>query len=258
VLVGSLVLLPVFLAAAWAVLRDWKSWGFWRPLGLLAVLAAFYGAGLIVSLKVGGGGDLHNLDNFIVFEAVIVAYIAANRFAPERSEAELRLASPVPTWALLVALVIPLVFAARVMPMVPPEAALKTETENSEAVAWLQSYIDKYATPDRPVLFISGRQLVTFHQLHVPAFESKYEKVFLMEMAMSGNPQYLAGYLADLKARKFSLIISEPMNAQIQENYGFAEENNLWVKNVELPTIVRYDKIDERRDYNLAIYVPNK
>jgi hypothetical protein len=137
-----------------------------------------------------------------------------------------------------------------------PEAAAKTGAENAQAVAWLQGYIDEYETPGKPVLFISGRQLVTFHQVRVAAFEPRYEKVFLMEMAMSGNPHYLGGYVSDLKARKFSLIVSEPMNAQVQENYGFAEENNLWVKNVELPTLARYEKIAELREYNLAVYAP--
>lgn len=259
VLVGSLVLLPVCLAMAWGVLRTGRRWNFTRLLGLLTVLAVFYVSGVIVSLKVGGGGDLHNLDNFIVFEAVIAAYLACNRFAFERTEESVGQSIQnlrIPIGMLLGVMILPILFAARIVPMQVPEPAAKSDVQNAQAVAWLQKYIDEYAKPDHPVLFISARQLVTFGQVKVAAFEPKYEKVFLMEMAMSGNPQYLGSYLSDLKARKFSLIISEPMNAQVQENYGFAEENNLWVKNVELPTLVRYQKIAELKDFSLAIYAP--
>jgi len=67
--VGPLVALLFYLAAT----RRWKL----NPLQRLAVVAplmAFLAVGLVVSTKIGGGGDLHNMDMFIlglVFAAAI-------------------------------------------------------------------------------------------------------------------------------------------------------------------------------------------
>jgi hypothetical protein len=249
---GSLVLLPVFLAAAWGVLRaGLRRWAWLRLVGLIAVLAVFYAGGIVVSLKVGGGSNLHNLDNFIVFLVVIAGYIFFERFTPDRPGAPLH----IPSWALLVVAFIPVFAAVSGLNLNPPAAPQMSQTQ---ALQWLQGMVDRYATDGRPVLLISERQLVTFNQLKVPAFEPAYEKVFLMEMAMSGNPFYLGNYEDDLRNRKFSLIISEPMNANIQEGRAFAEENNLWVKAIEEPTLARYTLVGklDQQGYPIAVYAP--
>lgn len=248
---GSLVLLPVFLAAAWGVLRAGLRWAWLRLAGLAAVLAVFYAGGLVVSLKVGGGSNLHNLDNFIVFLVVITGYIFFERFTPDRPGAPLR----IPAWALLIVAAIPVFTAVAGLSLNPRAAPKMSETQ---ALQWLQGMVDQYAADGRPVLLISERQLVTFGQLKVPAFEPAYEKVFLMEMAMSGNPSYLEKYVDDLRNHKFSLIISEPMNANIQDGRPFAEENNLWVKAIEEPTLARYTLVGklDQEGYPIAVYAP--
>jgi hypothetical protein len=135
---------------------------------------------------------------------------------------------------------------------------VEPKMSETEALQWLQGMIDQYASDERPVLFITARQLVTFKQIKVKAFAPAYEKVFLQEMAMARNSYYLGQYLDDLRNRRFSLIISEPMNANYQSDYGFAEENNLFVSGVEEPTLQRYvlvGKLDEDA-YRLAVYAP--
>ena len=251
VFIGSLVLLPVFLAAAWGILRAGRRWTWLRLAGLTGVLAVFYAGGLVVSLKVGGGSNLHNLDNFIVILVVIAGYIFFGRFAPDRPGAPLR----IPAWALLVVVAIPVFAAVSGLNLNPRAAPKMSETQ---ALQWLQDLVDQYASDGRPVLLISERQLVTFGQLKVPSFEPAYEKVFLMEMAMSGNPYYLGKYEDDLRNRKFSLIISEPMNANIQDGRAFSEENNLWVKAIEEPTLARYTLVGklDQEGYPIAVYAP--
>ncbi len=251
VFIGSLVLLPVFLAAAWGILRAGRRWTWLRLAGLTGVLAVFYAGGLVVSLKVGGGSNLHNLDNFIVILVVIAGYIFFGRFAPDRPGAPLR----IPAWALLVVVAIPVFAAVSGLNLNPRAVPKMSETQ---ALQWLQDLVDQYASDGRPVLLISERQLVTFGQLKVPSFEPAYEKVFLMEMAMSGNPYYLGKYEDDLRNRKFSLIISEPMNANIQDGRAFSEENNLWVKAIEEPTLARYTLVGklDREGYPIAVYAP--
>ena len=252
VLFGSLVLLPAFLAIAWGVLRaDLRRWAWLRWAGLTGVLAVFYAGGIVVSLKVGGGSNLHNLDNFIVFLVVIAGYIFFERFTPDRPGAPLR----IPAWAMLVVAVIPVFAAVSGLNLNPPPTPKMSDTQ---ALQWLQGMVDQYATDGRPVLLITERQLVTFHQLKVPGFEPADEKVFLMEMSMSGNPFYLGNYEDDLRNRKFSLIISEPMNANIQDGRAFAEENNLWVKAIEEPTLARYTLVGklDQQGYPIAVYAP--
>jgi hypothetical protein len=254
-LAGGLVLLPAALAVGWAWLRSTfgpqgtARQGWLRWLGLGATLAVFYASGLLVSLKVGGGSNLHNLDGFIVLLAVIVVYLYQGRFAPDRPGAPAR----IPGWAALVLVVIPVVFAASNL---APYTGRAPRVNETQALAWVQGLVDTYGSDGRPVLFISERQLVTFGKVKVGAFELAYEKVFLMEMAMSGNPAYLDRFDADLSARKYGLILSEPMHSTIQENRPFAEENNLWVKRVEEPVLGRYRLVDELDEYRLAAYVP--
>lgn len=54
----------------------WLRW-----LGLAAILLAFLGGGILVSLKIGGGGDLHNLDAFLVFWALIAGEAITGAYA---------------------------------------------------------------------------------------------------------------------------------------------------------------------------------
>ena len=259
VLLASLVFLPEALMAAWPVLRALRKYHWIRLAGLVAALALFYVGGIFVSLKVGGGSNLHNLDNFIVFLVVIVGYIFFGKFTPDGEPAPMQAPAYTPAWgvkaAALVALILPLAAASSGLDLAPRPQPQMSETA---ALQWLQGMIDKYATDGRPVLFITDRQLVTFGQIKVPSFEPSYEKVFLQEMAMANNSYYLGKYVADLKARKFSLIISEPMNAHIQEDYSFAEENNLFVTNVEIPTLGRYDLVGklDNQGYPIAVYAP--
>ena len=83
------------------------------------------------------------------------------------------------------------------------------------------------------MLFISNRHLLTFGYIPgVPLFPN-YERVFLMEMAMAGNTEYLGRLRQDLADGRFSLIISEPLYVRIKdESADFGEENNIWIKQV--------------------------
>jgi hypothetical protein len=251
VLLASLIFLPVVLAMAWGVLRSGRRWHWLRWLGLLGILGAFYAADVIVSLKVGGGGDLHNFDSFIVLLVVMAGAIFFNQFTGDREGAPIR----IPRWALLVLVAIPVYTMSANLVVQNRPAPQMSETE---ALQWLQGMIDRYASDERPVLFITARQLVTFKQIKVKSFAPAYEKVFLQEMAMARNTYYLDQYLDDLRNRRFSLIISEPMNANYQSDRGFAEENNLFVSGVEEPTLQRYELVGKLEEdaYRLAVYAP--
>lgn len=249
---SALVFLPVILLAGARLALSGARWNWLRWLGLAGVLAAFYAAGLVVSVKVGGGSNLHNLDNFIVLLAVAALYAWFGRFTPDSTGQARR--APLLSAALLVVALLPVL--QPLGELAPPLKFKRTPTEETALLAKLQILLDS-ARGKGPVLFISDRQLLTFKNLNAEQFEAEYEKVFLMEMAMSGNPQYLGRFTRELQDHRFPLIITEPLNANIQDQTrAFAEENNLWVTRVELPILENYTLLDGFDAFDLYVYVP--
>src|SRR5690606_6798715 len=105
----------------------------------------------------------------------------------------------------------------------------------------IRDYAEKAAAEGGEVLFITERQLLTFDYVEGVRLVPEYEKVFLMEMAMAGNPEYLGRFNEDLRNRRFSLIVSEPLFERIKDSSNiFGEENNAWVRNVSRPVLCHY------------------
>ncbi len=259
ILLASLaVFAPPLALIAVKVLPRLRSWAPVRLLGVAGVLGAFYAAGIVVSVKIGGGGDLHNLDNFILLLAVVTAYAFFDLIPPDRG-AETAPARSAATSSALLALVVlftaamPLAPAANLLAEIPLRAK---PARQAEVIQTLQKLIDQNAGKG-PVLFITERQLVTFHNLSVPSFEPEYEKVFLLEMVMAGNQAYLDRFHSELAGHYFSLIVTERMNSNIQDSTRqFSEENNLYVERVEIPVHAAYKLTQQFDDLNLDVYTP--
>ncbi len=78
-----LISLPGWLLVLWL---SRQPGGHLHPLrwyGLMALLAVLLVGGLVVSTKIGGGGDLHNMDAYMVLLGMIAAYILTARVVPE-------------------------------------------------------------------------------------------------------------------------------------------------------------------------------
>jgi hypothetical protein len=106
------------------------------------------------------------------------------------------------------------------------------------------------------VLFISERQLLTFGELELQVVPD-YEKVFLMEMAMGNNIEYLSRFRQQLEDHTFTAIISDPLSTSIQgSNRGFADENNAWVEQVVLPMLAEYEGVLSWRNGEINLLVP--
>jgi len=251
--------LPLAAVLAFKLLPGLSRWAPIRLLGLAGVLGAFYAGGVVVSVKIGGGANLHNLDTFILFMAVVAAYIFFDLFTPDReAQPSARRSSPAAAAglavAILVAVAMPLTTAASSLSAIPAPKA--SPDRQAQVLAILQKLIDSNAG-NGPVLFITERQLVTFHSLKVTSFEPEYEKVFLMEMVMSGNQAYLSRFHTDLAQHHFSSIVTERMNSNIQDHtYQFSEENNLWVAQVETPVHATYQLTSQFDDLDLDVYTP--
>jgi hypothetical protein len=201
-----------------------------RWLGLWAMLLMLFIGGLVVSVKIGGGGDLHNMDAYATLIAVLAAFILGGRAQVEfhpgsfrdddgpGQDASMNIYWPVAA----VALLIPLLF---LIPLLSPLPKYN-QKGNQQALEQLKGLAEQ-AGQHGPVLFINERHLLTFHQINLPLVP-EYEAVTLMETAMSNNQATLQQFYGDLKNHRFAAIVAGKQNVGIKEEGAFAEENNTW------------------------------
>jgi len=247
-----LVMLPG-VALLWLKFRQrslpvmhWLQW-----LGLAGILGVFFAGGLVVSVKIGGGGDLHNLDGFLVFWTLILGSLVAMSSSLPVTRVE---PASKPFWRfwLAVAVIVPAFFAFMRSGTWSFSAAQSPGTELND----LNRAVDVLMAHGGDVLFISERQLLTFGELDLPVVP-EYEKVFLMEMAMGNNIDYLSLFRQRLKEHAFVAIVSDPLSTSIQgNNRGFADENNAWVEQVVVPMLAEYQGVLSWRNGEINLLVP--
>jgi hypothetical protein len=208
-----------------------------RWMGLLGALAVLFAGGLVVSAKIGGGGNLHNLDAYLVLLLVTAVYMAFDRAVCDTTPAASWKPSP---WLLGASLIVPIAFAlAAGGAWQSPDLGDARTT-----VARIRDAVAEASQAGQAVLFISERHLIAFEHLPV-SLEPDYEKVYLMEMAMADNQAYLEAFEADLAAHRFGLIVTERPGTSLRgSEYVFGEENDVWVQRVSAP-LVTYYRMDE-------------
>ena len=283
VLMGLIIaVLP--LIAVLLYLISSKKWtpNLWQSLAMWAPLLAFLGVGLIVSTKIGGGGDLHNLDMFLIglmFTAVI-AWENGGKEWLKNDNVQLA-----PAWvklALVLMFILPGFQSLKQMrsfhlgedvswlrafteeaklgsPPAQAEAALgmlPTQAEADDALQVIQAEVDN-AKLQGDVLFIDQRQLLTFgHITNVPLVPD-YEKKLLMNQALSANAAYFESFYEDLASHRFSLIVSEPLRMPVQDSSDqFGEENNAWVTWVSTPVLCYYEPLITLKDVKVQLLIP--
>jgi hypothetical protein len=110
------------------------------------------------------------------------------------------------------------------------------------------------------VLFMDQRQLLTFGYVKDVPLVPNYEKKFLMDRAMSNDAAYFEQFYKDLANHRFALIVSEPLkvkyNVEKDSDYGFGEENDLWVKWVAEPVLRYYQPLATFKNRRLQLLVP--
>jgi hypothetical protein len=251
--------------------RKWKL-NVWQSLAILLPLGAFLIVGLIASTKIGGGGDLHNMDMFLIglmFVGVLAWRSGDSEWMEKLSE--------FPT-AIKVCFV--LMF---IIPGIQPLSSLRTY-EYSGDPAWLVVLTDApseralellppdeivdyslqtirdevaFAQEKGEVLFLDQRQLLTFGYIERIPFVPEYEKKVLMNEALRSNGKYFAAFYADLAAHRFALIVSEPLRTPIKDSsYQFGEENNAWVTWVSTPVLCYYEPKVNLAEVGVQLLVP--
>jgi hypothetical protein len=230
--------------------------------------------GLVVSTKIGGGGDLHNMDMFLI-GLMFVGTIAWRNGGGEWFK-------NFPASPLIVRIFFALMF---ILPGIAPLASLRTYQYNGDT-RWLITLTDSHAEKelgllphpsvvDRSLktvqdevmlarengemLFLDQRQLLTFGFIKDVPLVPEYEKKVLMDKALKSDGEYFETYYKDLAAHRFSLIISEPLRSPVKDSaYQFGEENNAWVKWVSNPTLCYYEPKTTISEVGVQLLVPKR
>lgn len=243
--------LPTVILVLWHLLPRLRAWHPLRLLGLLTIQLALLIAGLIVSSKIGGGNNLHNLDAFMIILAVTAVYVLFNHFIVDNPDHVTQVESPVDL-ILLMAL-IPTLF---VLGNLRPYATRDYETA-WETIEQVQEIINYRVSMNGEVLFLQDRHLLTFGMIDGVQLVPEYEKVFLMEMAMSGNEPFLSNFHHDIETQRFDLIVIEPMHFYVKPSSEiFSEENNAWVNAVNRPIDLTYQEIFVSHKTGLSVLAP--
>ncbi len=243
-----------------------------QKLFLLLPLVAFLFVGLVVSTKIGGGGDLHNMDMFLIgllftgavawvhggrewllneknipgiMKAVIVLSLVNSSLGPLQAMRSfdfieqagwLKVLTDAPS--------------EKALDMLPPQQVVDS------ALQIIQDEVDA-AGLQGEVLFMDQRQLLTFGYISGVILVPEYEKKRLMDEAMSENLTYFEPFHADLAAHRFSLIVSEPLRTPIKDSsYQFGEENNAWVKWVSNPVLCYYEPKIILKEVGVQLLLP--
>ena len=274
ILLGLLIAVgPLIVILAFQAVHSWKL-NLLQKLSILLPLCAFLVVGLIVSTKIGGGGDLHNLDMFLIallFAAALAwkgggaEWLAAIQNEKIWMQASVLLLFAIPAFQPLMALR-PLSFAKdanwlavladvekpKDLGSLPSEGAIQADLQElNQAMKTAQGQGD--------VLFMDQRQLLTFGYIRDVALVPEYEKKLMMDEALSSNAAYFQPFYKDLAAHRFSLIISDPLRTPIKDSeYGFGEENNAWVKWIAKPILCYYQEKNTLTDVHVEMLTPRQ
>jgi hypothetical protein len=251
------ILLATILASAplviiiFLVLRQYhQTFHPLRLAGIFTATAILLAGGLVVSIKIGGGSDLHNLDAYFVMLMLCGGYVYFRRWTPE-IPIDLPASNNIP--ALVLVIILPIWFILQTGgALFTWNDVMANEVENT-----IRARTEQIAQGGGEVLFISQRQLLALNMVDVHLIPA-YEQDYLMEMVMSHNLAYLDQFQSDLSQQRFAMIVVEPQYDHLyQRDRGFAEENNLWVVDVSRPLLCYYELLNPPdTEPFVALYVP--
>ncbi len=250
ILTGILILCsPLIIYITFHLFSRKSPLHFIRKTIIFAILIVFFLGGLVVSVKIGGGSNLHNLDAFLLLLTCLGAYFFSDRIGGEKKAG---LTSHwLPNVLLIVLVMMPLAWVLINWEPFPvfDKAAAYQDLQIVDAT------VQKAAATNQEVLFVSERQLLTFGYIKNISLVPDYELLTLMEMAISHNQNYLDKFYSDLKDQRFALIVMNKQYVIFKDNStSFPEENNAWVKYVTVPILQYYKPITWLRASGVEIY----
>ena len=276
ILIG-LLLAVVPLTSVLVYLSLTRRWvlNVWQKLAIILPLLAFLVVGLIVSVKIGGGGDLHNMDMFLIglmFAGAIAWRNGGYEWVKETSVS--------PVWVRVVTILMIALPAfqsllsltpisiredmrwvmtlADIPPIGPFPELLPSEQDTQKSLNDIRSAVE-FAAPQGDILFMDQRQLLTFGYVKKVPLIPEYDKKVLINQAMSADAQYFSAFYKDLATHRYSLIITNPLNENIQTDLDqFGEENNAWVTWVSTPILCYYEPVNTLKKVTIQLLVPRQ
>ena len=225
-----------------------------RPLRLELILAALlvlFAGGLVVSMKIGGGVDIHNLDAYFSLLFIVTAYVVFRKYTPENKEVITPFTIPWASTVLLIA--VPAFFLLGANGGILSYDTARTQTVLKE----LQVRVNEVNDQGGEILFITQRHLASMHMLNDVKMVPEYEREELMEMAMGNNQEYLQIFRTDMENQRFAAIVVDPLTYRLLgRNYVFGEENNAWVRRVMKQILCNYQEDVVFPADQIAIYIP--
>lgn len=252
ILTGLLILISPLVFIWFINFQKINSSMHWiRKLIITGIFLVFLLGGLVVSVKIGGGSNLHNLDAFLLLLTVFSFYLLLDRIEKEKKGKKVPIR--ISTFAALLSVLIPVGWAVlnwEPFPVLDKSAAYQD-------LQRLSATVQKAALQDKQVLFISERQLLTLNYIREIALVPDYELLTLMEMSISHNQEYLDRFHQDLKNQRFALIVMDKQYVIFKDDSSaFPEENNAWVKSVAVPILEYYQPITWLRSTDTEVYAP--
>ena len=228
----------------------WNSFHPLRWVGISSMLTILLVGGLIVSTKIGGGGDLHNMDAYIVLLGLLTMYFMSECVEAESTSLPaLKLDLPFVMGFLMI---IPVAFSlARLIPPVHynhQKAAKDLQT--------LRVTVQVYSQKGE-VLFINERHLLTFDLIPGIPIVPEYEGVSLTEMAISGNQPYLNKFYQDLKTHRFTAIVARQQRLRVKTG-DFAEEAIAWNQLVARQLLCEYQPVFTLESSSIQVLIPRE
>ena len=221
----------------------------WHPsrlAGLAALPLVLFAGGLVVSVKIGGGGDLHNMDAFQVTLALIAGYALFHKYREGSLRSNNR-------WVAL-AVAVPVLFA---FAQTVTTTFVAPHPDEEKVLTVLRIRAEAAAQQGRPILFVTQRHLVTFGMIDTP-LAPEYELLTLNEMSLSRNAVYMQQYYSDIDAHRYAYVVIFPQYLGLKDrSRSFNEEDNIWVRNVGRYLSCEYQVEDLFTDLQIAILAPN-
>ncbi len=223
-----------------------------RWLALAGISGVLFAGGLVVSIKIGGGTNLHNMDVYLVILLLVAAAIYFGRMVDRDG---LMVKVQVPLWLKAAIFAMPVLFAVS---FVGRNVTPLDQHAAQRNLAQLQKYVDQAVADGGEVLFISQRHLITFDLIKNVPLVHEHEKVLLQEMVMSKNEIYLARLSAELAEQRYALIVTDhlPSAWKNPEKVSLALENNVVLKDLVPLFTCAYEEHDVLLGGSLDILTP--
>ncbi len=249
---GSLILAVFPLLVLVLIYKRQTAWFWskWQTLFLAGVLSAAMAVGLVVSVKIGGGSNLHNMDMFMLS----VLFVAAAAW--QRSGDDWMQSIGNHSMILKILVVFMSIWPGIKILQNAAPLSLPDREETTKVLATVSTRVTEKASQGE-VLFIDHRQLLAFDLIPQVPLVVEYEKKVLMNEALSSNEKYFLPFYEDLKQQRFALIVNEPLFVTYQADDAlYGQENDAYVRWVSEPLLCYYEPLQRYERQKLELLVP--